>query len=59
MMSARLILTISAYFFVECEKESQHLQLLGHGNIRTVEGYTQLSESAFGRIKSPLDKLTL
>ncbi|MBI4672191.1 MAG: tyrosine-type recombinase/integrase [Chloroflexi bacterium] len=32
-------------------------ELLGHGNIRTTERYTHISESALGRIKSPMDKL--
>lgn len=34
-------------------------ELLGHGNIRTTERYTHVSENALNRIKSPMDKLGL
>lgn len=34
-------------------------ELLGHGNIRTTERYTHVSQNALGQIKSPLDKLGL
>ncbi len=34
-------------------------ELLGHGNIRTTERYTHISQNALGRITSPLDKLGL
>ena len=34
-------------------------ELLGHGNIRTAERYTHVSQKAMGRIRSPLDMLDL
>ncbi len=34
-------------------------ELLGHGNIRTTERYTHVSQNALGQIKSPLDKMGL
>ena len=34
-------------------------ELLGHGNIRTTERYTNVSQVAMGRIRSPLDALDL
>ena len=31
-------------------------ELLGHGNVRTTERYTHVSQGALGRILSPLDR---
>lgn len=64
------LINLGLTFFIRCsrillERASAGVdirytqELLGHGNIRTTERYTYVSQKAMGPIRSPLDSFNL